>query len=202
MPMSSTRYRTVLPASAVHRSPRTLAVRPAQRLRTPRRRRPRSSSRPRIEKGTHSHLTVLNIRTNSCWISGSAISKVSTPPRTRQEAREEELMQHRRLPERERRTRLGLARLLRRPLGGIAHAKILAERHSAIQQAVDGDRHQRPPCHAVPESPRSRPPSFRSPGPHAPQASAPCQPWPTSISRLARSHFLSPERSCNDEGVT
>jgi hypothetical protein len=42
----------------------------------------------------HSHPTVLNIRTNSCWISRSAISRVSTrrrtAPRTRQGVREEE----------------------------------------------------------------------------------------------------------------
>lgn len=49
-PSSSTRHRATLPASAVHRSPHILALRPARNARTPRQRRPPRLLRKPVQK--------------------------------------------------------------------------------------------------------------------------------------------------------
>lgn len=79
----------------------------------------------------HSHPTVLNIRTNSCWISRSAISRVSTrrrtAPRTRQGVREEEThaASHSRRPDRlrDRAPPVGSASTRSVPTGSIVRAR-------------------------------------------------------------------------------
>nr|BBM95971.1 hypothetical protein [Streptomyces sp.] len=101
----------------------------------------------------------------------------------------------------ERRTRLGLVLLRRRPLEGVANATSLAEPHSAIQQAADEAGTSVYRITLAWNSPHAR----RHPdprGPRASHASATPQPRPISSSQLTSSHYLRLKHSRHSERVT